>query len=429
MINRLNNTNSYYPGLYSHPNFKSKNLENPISEPKTQKTANQKALYTSVGVFAAAGSLLAALKNKKFAAGLSKFFKQYKNVLQETNFMNNVNLRQQAKDRFLNDFIQPLKNNPFKTNTFPSNGCIVHGPESRAKRDFFEWMVEELEKAGVKIIDPKPGKSPKHDDIYTAMHDLFYKDTTPAELRKKFQTEGGDFKALVVRNLDEIGQSQKYPNKKPLKYPEDSLLNDAPDTSDGVKRYGFMRLFSAKDIERLHPATVRSGRTDTEMIIMPYEDEAVEVWKNYIDYVKEHESPSYITRAIEMTKEVFSKKPAKEMEQILPSLEYQAPYQLLRLEEPMKKWRNWVQYMGDRKGVSKETKLNDFLIAVNNIASQKSTRESVQNREKVMNSKKFKAVSQLIKEKVLQLTPETKDSWDSIIRNVLHRGEQNLLRY
>lgn len=440
-INSLNtynvNQNKYFK---NYKNFKQSQAKTSTAHNFTMNKKEKNTYAAGAGVLAGLVSLAAAFKSRKFVKGFNKIFRPYKNMLMESSFFKGVDLREMHKKDFLEHFIDPIKkraegyihpNTGEKYNFFPSNGYLVYGPESKAKNDYFEWMIKELKKAGVEIIDPKPGASPKFDDVLESWCDLFYNNgMTPQKVREQFQKDG-KFKTFVVRDLDEIGQPVKNPKKTFYEFPDDIILNDGPDTNDSVEKFGLMLFYRAKDIHKLDVATIREGRVSNRVIPMPYENEPVEVWKNYLTAIKNGKASSYVTRVIEQTKEIFKKRGENDLKEITPYLEYQIPYEGLRIQEPLKKWQNWIEYMGNRTCVSNDRKISDFQRVISRIAASNETVSSKTALKNMEENPKFKAIIDMMHKKYVEMNKgvmnEEKEAyWNSLVSGSL-RGTLSTL--
>ena len=461
---QINSVKSY--GIYSNqncPNFKQNKQQNTALTSSSDLINKQKTAAAGGGLLLVAAAAVAAIKNRNFVKSFNKIFRPYKNIIQDTNYLKGVDLREYRQKRFMESFIEPLKKRAQgyvypktgeKYNGFPSNGYIVWGSESKAKNDFYEWTVDELQKAGVEIIDPKAGGIPKYDDVSAAWSKLFF-DTkngiTPDKVEKQFKKDG-KFKAFVVRNIDELGEPEKKSSasekmkkrfeelkgsseeiseifseknlkdsNKISKKHDETFLNDAPDTHNCAKRYGLILSYKAKDISKLDPGTVRVGRADMRVSIMPYADESIEVWKNHLNEVRNYSSPSVATRTIEQAKEIFAKRGEKEFNEIKPYLEYDPPYEGVTLKAPLKKWENWIEYMGSRKGVSDEMKFESIATQLGIIGGREGTGISQAACENLKANPKFKKILDMIyKQYVKLLNPENpKESWKLLVDSEL----------
>ena len=147
----------------------------------------------------------------------------------------------------------------------------------------------------------------------------------------------GKFKALVIRDIDEMGVSKKYTNDS-FEYAEE-FLNDRPDTNYAAKKFGLIKMFSAKSDEPLSPATIRTGRIGWRMTPMPYDNEPAEVWKNYLDYTKDHYGSEYITQVIKYAKKLFKKRGGQDLKELTPHFKFQLPYAAAEFKDPLKKWQ------------------------------------------------------------------------------------------
>ena len=100
------------------------------------------------------------------------------------------------------------------------------------------------------------------------------------------------------------------------------------------------------------------------MTPMPYDNEPVEVWKNYLDYTKDHYGSEYITQVIKYAKKLFKKRGAQDLKEITPHFEFRLPYAAVEFQDHLKKWQNWAEYMSTRKGVSDKRRMDDLKSAI-----------------------------------------------------------------
>ena len=384
---------------------------------KEQKTA----LAAGGGALAGIAGITAAFKNRKFVNAFNKIFRPYKNrFLYDHKALKIKDFRKYHKERFLEDFTKMIQERAAgKKDAYPSDGILVVGPDSKSKTDFFEWAVKEMENNGVEIIDPKPGASPKLDDVHDCWNKMFFDNgMTPDKVKEEFQ-KTGKFKALVIRDIDEMGVSKKYPANDPFVYPEE-FLNDAPDTNRGAKKFGLIKMFLAKSDEPLSPATIRTGRIGWRMLPMPYDNEPVEVWKNYLDYTKDHYGTEYITQVIKYAKKLFKKRGAQDLKEITPHFEFRLPYAAAEFKDPLKKWQNWAEYMSTRKGVSDTRRMDDLKNVVELLALHENTMSSPTKYKQIKESPKFKAITDMLFEKFSQIAKKYPEKYikqheDSIV--------------
>ncbi len=405
------NLSSYQKNKFNK-NFKKSPLqgnEHSVSMNKTQKTAAAVG-----GGLAALLSIGAALKGRRFmvvqsriehlAIRLNRIFRPDKNMyLPKTNGIKTDNIRQWEERVFSEYFIRPLQERLAGKKEFcPRDGILVVGPDSKAKTDFFERAVKEMEKNGVEIIDPKPGSNPHFDDVFDTWNKMFYKNgMTPDKAREEFR-KNEKFKAFVVRNIDEMGESKKYPKGNPLQY-EEEFLNDSPDTNYAASKFGLIKIFSAKSTRGLSPATIRTGRISWRMTPMPYDNEPVEVWKNYLDYVKDTNREEYVLKAIKHAKKLFASRGKEELKEIAPHLEFQRSYKNPDFKDSLKKWKDWTEYTSERKGVSDARRSIDLQYVLDDLAHYEGTSTSKEKRKQLKESPKFKAIVDMLYEKFLKI--------------------------
>lgn len=431
----ITNTNSVNYGIYKNKvnkNFKQTAPET-VSErtPGFTLTKKQKtALAAGGGAIAGIGGIAAAFKNRNFVKAFNKIFRPYKLTIMETGALKGRDIRELNKKNFLEDFIISLQkraqdstqSSNQKYARLPHNGYVVWG-ESRAKKDFFEWTVNQLEENGVQIIDPKPGASPKFTDVANTWDNFFFRDekgarTTEQKVADRFKKDG-KFNAFVVRDLDKIGN----PPKRKYEYPEAHILNDSPNTDSCAEKFGLILAYSADDIGKLEAGTIRAGRAGDHYHIIPYEDEPLDVWIKYIDDAKNVSNPSFITRLLEYTKEVFSKRSKSDMDAMLPHLEYTPSVQCLRYSDPVKKWKNWIEYTAARKGVSADKRCFEMLRALNNISSAKSAYKTPDGVEKLKAEPKMQKIMSMMKKHFLELLkdrPNREQIWEAYSNDYLN---------
>lgn len=430
-INNLsgNNINPNYQYL----NFKQNNIAN-------KQTKSDGYTRTKIGATAAAGSgmLLAAFsmisgyKKRMYIKKLNKIFRPYKNLLMQEPKRKVKDLRQYIKDIIQEDIIEQIKNKITPRVTprgitlpsRPANGCVLYGPESRAKEDTFKWMVEELKNVGVEILEPKPGGKPKYDDISKLWYNMWFVQSSPTKAAKQYQKDG-KFKALVIDGIDEIGQPAWIEKKgcKPFEYP-DNILNDSPDTNDSVKEYGLFLIYKAKSLDKLCPGTVRTGRTDIRAFCMPYADEPLELWKEFLHNAR-NGNHQHMTSIIKQAKKELSKRGKEVMNEMKPYFVYDRPYEGISYDAPLKKWKNWIEYTGNRRYITPGSRIQDFRREIGVIVYEKSiahTRSSIDNLRK---EEKFQSILKMMTDKIKEFAPEDK-TWEAIYTTTLN-GSYNTI--
>ncbi len=412
-INSLKTTN-LYPAqnnrlknrFYHNSSFK----QTPIQQERTHTsyisniTKEQKTAFAAGGgALASIAGITAAFKNRKFVNAFNKIFRPYKNMFLYGNKTFKIkDFRKYHKKHFLEAFTKMIKERAAgRKDAYPDDGILVVGPDSKNKTDFFEWAVKEMENNGFEIIDPKPGASPKLDDVHDCWNKMFFDNgMTPDKAKEEFQ-KTGKFKALVIRDIDEMGVSKKFTHNS-LEYAEE-FLNDHPDTNYAAKKFGLIKMFLAKSDEPLSPATIRTGRIGWKMTPMPYDNEPVEVWKNYLDYTKDHYGSEYITQIIKYAKKLFKKRGGQDLKEITPHFEFRLSYAAAEFKDPLKNWQNWAEYMSTRKGVSDKRRMDDLKSIIETLALHENTMSSTTKYKQIKESPKFKAITDMLFEKFSQI--------------------------
>ena len=307
-----------------------------------------------------------------------------------------------ARRSFLQKFVEGVKK-PFveskdgtKKLTPMPNGLMLTGPDSKAKEDRFNWMLDELKKAGAEIIDPGDGKKAKFDKVSEAWHRMWNSNDDVA-----FQ-KNGKYRVFVVRGVDELGQPKGYPEGY-LKFPEGSILKDTPDSNESRAKHGIMLFYTCKDPSRLDPAVIRPGRIDVRNSVMPYQEESLDIWKAYLDDMKWEKSPASVVKKIGEAKEILSKKGDNVLREMNSHLQYTVPYVTPKAGDSLEKWNEYVLLTSqnvDRK------KCNSYLLdAVSNAHGE--LNNTVENKEK------FKKIVKMTED--IQ-RPEDLDFWKSSLR-------------
>ena len=184
----------------------------------------------------------------------------------------------------------------------------------------------------------------------------------------------------------------------------------------GLKKKQFARLI------KLDPGTLRTGRVEFKYLPMPYENEPLEIWKNYLECLRNSSgNTERIVNRLEKTKEIFQKRGEKDFKEISPYLEYDLPYEGITFDAPLKKWKNWIEYMGSRKGISVEAKLDDFYFALDNIATKKCTVSSPAQYQKITQNPKFQKISDMMKEQYFKFSdnPNKEKVWDLFVEKTM----------
>ena len=303
-----------------------------------KKTAIVATLGTIATVAGAIGlNLISGIKKKKLVVPPS----QPELKLWPVRHYNGEDVSKIIKDYFHKFFIAPISDtgqvwHPYsgkieKVN--PLNGTLVYGPDSRAKTDIFNWMLDELKNAGVNIIDPGDGKKIKYDEHMKKWFEFWSK--KPEEQYKK----DGRYYAYVVRGIDQIGQPK---NRPPVVFPEGAIFKDAPDLQDSCRKFGVMLFYECKNIGKLDPAVIRDGRIACQHLPEPYLDEGVDIWKEYINQLKMTFLPHDAVFYLERTRELLAKKNPDMFKQLEPDLKYTIPYEIPDVDAPLKIWKEYI---------------------------------------------------------------------------------------
>ena len=258
------------------------------------------------------------------------------------------------KGNFLRDFIEPLKNgDPFM------NGFMTVGPESQAKKDFFNWAIGELEKAGVKVYDTTDPATGKTTVLRTEL--TFDEAGIDKFSRMEEFAQNKDYRLVVIRNLDDLGLDEDGDKLG------DTLLKG--DTAKSAKRYGIMLAYNAEDDSGYEIAT-RIERIDRKCCIRPYEDESLDIWKQYLDLVQYRVAPHWAQKGIEEAQEIFSKKSPEIFEEMKPYLHYHPPYEIPKvngaIDSNLKHWDEYFRVTKEnidpRRAVSEYREIIDKLV-------------------------------------------------------------------
>lgn len=406
MISLMNNyTISHQPKFTSRQNYHNARLSRPIAEESQHMSTGAK-----IGTISGAGiaGILCLANRKKlgaivtnFAASASgKISKVFgSDVLKpvDVSEYRRVNLKERAKEIFLNHFINPItKPNIIETNTAggvkvtqrftPANGYLVYGPDSKAKEEHFNWVLKELEEAGVEVIDAGKGKSGQEAqmDVYKAWWNM-WKNTSDEKFLQK-----GKYKAFVVRNLDE--------------FPDTGFLKDSPDSNDCCKKHGIMLIYSCKNPGNIDPPVIRHGRVDAECLPEPNADEPLEIWKKYLEFAI-HTSASLAHRSVESAKELLSQNGAGTLAEMKNYLQYSIPYKYPRVHDSLDKWQQYVTETS--KNVHTSCMFNELATSLHTIIGE--------CRGNTQNMQKFHKIVKMTEE----VMPKDKlDEWKLIVEKI-----------
>lgn len=310
------------------------------------------ALAIGGGVGVTAGTVYSIVNRKAVMKGLKNIAKKIDNFINpnkvrqmDVSGVIGKDLDKQFKQNFIKEFVNTIKQ-PFteirtdkgmkKTNKlkYVPNGLMLTGPDSKAKEDCFEWMIDEMRKAGAEIIDPGKGKKAKFDDIHKEWWSM-WNNNNDEQFKKT-----GKYRVFVVRGLDEIGQPS-WRKEQPLKFPEASILKDSPDSNESATRHGIMLFYTCKDTSKVDPAVIRKGRIDTYTSIQPYSDEPLDIWKEYLVDTK-WGNPPVIVNKIESAKKVLNSRGDDVMKEMEPYFRYSVPYIAPKADAPLKTWQEYV---------------------------------------------------------------------------------------
>ena len=332
-----------------------------------------------------------------------KIFKD-RNFLRETDGLEGVDLEKDFNKMFMEDFVDRIKH-PFRKyrmqdgtieerlENFPPNGYMLTGPDSKSKEERFNWMLNEMEKAGATIIDPGKGKKAKFDTVGDAWWDM-WNNHSDEEFKKT-----GKFKVFVVRGVDELGQPKGYPEGH-LKYPDGALLKDSPDTDSCIHKHGIMLFYTCRSAGRLDPATIRTGRIDVKFSPQPKDDEPIEIWKEYLEDLKRY-MPPVVVNKLEAAKQVLSKRGEKVMKEMEPHFEYMVPYESPKVTDSLNKWQDYVNKQSENPNMSKSNEYfrNDI--------------KKLQGNLYPLDPDKFNKILKMMED---VQTPEYKDTWKFIVK-------------
>jgi len=374
MLINNNHGSQYNKNIQFKQNSKFNN--SPISK------AQMKTKVAEVGIGVAGGTILAVSLFSPLKALAKNIMQKISggkllNKLVKTEIKDKRSSEEITRSFFIQKFVEGVKK-PFMTSktgdkklTPIPNGLMLTGPDSKAKEDRFNWMLEELKKAGAEIIDPGEGKKAKFDKVSEAWHKM-WKSNDDAAFQKN-----GKYRVFVVRGVDELGQPKGYPEGY-LKFPEGSILKDTPDSNESRAKHGIMLFYTCKNPSRLDPAVIRPGRIDVQHSVMPYQEESLDIWKAYLDDMKWEKSPASVVKKLGEAKEILSKKGDNVLREMNPHLQYTVPYVPPKAGDSLEKWNEYVFLTSqnvDRK------KCNSYLLdAVSNAHGE--LNNTAENKEK-----------------------------------------------
>jgi len=358
-ISTINNANTY-TGTGKQNDINKPYTSN-VSFHSSRKLSNAEKAGAGLGI---AGLAVSIFKRKSISKGLKTLGKKLDKLINpnkvrqmDVSGAENIDADKNFKKRFLNDIVEIVRN-PFTKNIAPnepkklqyiSNGVMLNGPDSKAKEDTFNWMLNKMKEAGAEIIDPGKGKKAKFDDVSNEWWKMW--DSNNDENFKKT----GKYRVFVVRGLDEIGQPSTY--KEPVPFPEGLILKDSPDSNQSAMRHGILLFYTCKDASKVDPAVIRKGRIDMINTPQPYADEPLSIWKDYLEDAK-CSYPQTAVSKLYSAKRVLSAKGEDVMAEMKPYFDYSVPYITPKSSAPLKTWQEYINK--ESKNVDR-SKCNTYL--------------------------------------------------------------------
>ncbi len=222
---------------------------------------------------------------------------------------------------FAEDFVEPLQ----KGET-PQNGFLVFGPDSKGKKQFFDWAISQLKNQGVEVIDTadaRLGHSTK--ESIGAIYDLV--DSKSAEQFKK----DGKYKLFVVRGMEKIEDAYK------------STYNDLRgSTCNSAQNNGLILAYDCLDDINFYSAVTRGQRIDQHFAPQPLPSEDLGIWKNFLEFVKIKLKPQWAAKNVEEAKEIFTKQGPDVLKQMQPHLEYKVPFEVPNFKASLYHWKEYI---------------------------------------------------------------------------------------
>ena len=227
----------------------------------------------------------------------------------------------EAMKKFFNDeFLNPLKKGEV-----PKNGFLAEGPASEGKKQFFDWCIEQMRKAGVEIIDstdPKLGHSTKRS--ITKIFNFINEDA-----EKQFKKDG-KYKLFVIKGMEKIGNPEKTTK----------ILKDLP--HDCAANNGLILAYECLDSSNFYYSVTRPGRIDRMFMPSPLETESLSKWKEFLEFIKPTLLPKWAAKRTDEAREMFTKQGAEVLEEMKPYLKYNAPFKMPDLGVALDGWREYI---------------------------------------------------------------------------------------
>ena len=267
-------------------------------------------------------------------------------------------LRTDAKttdEYFKQDFIQKFVE-PIKKGETPKNGFLVEGPDSEGKKEFFDWGIEQLRKAGVEIIDSTDetlGHSTE--DSLGKLVDILQ----PAQQGEFKNTN--KYKLFVLRGMEKISPKNNHLNIS-------ATLRGR--TAKSAENYGVMLAYDCVDSKNFMDAVTRMERIDEHYIPKPKADESMDIWRAYLQTVQDKSKPIFASKTIQESKELLkSKKGQKAVDELGRLLEYNPPYVIPKSTEKMKVWEEY--FNASKEKLTDRQLLNEYTKVITGITNEK----------------------------------------------------------
>ncbi len=240
------------------------------------------------------------------------------------------------KKQLIENFIEPIKKGEV-----PENGFLVQGPDSIGKKQFFEWAIEQMRKAGVEVIDttdPVLGHSTKRlvaEGLDKGFSEVYTTETPPK------------YKLVVVRGMEKIGNLKSTTN----------TLKDL--THDCAKNNGVILAYDCLDKNNFYHSVTRPGRIDRYFIPAPLETESLDIWKQFLELVKHRKDPIWATKYVQEAREIFERQGSGVLEEMKPHLTYNPPFKIPA--NPATSLDSWKQYIEETtKILTPRQRCNEF---------------------------------------------------------------------
>ncbi len=248
---------------------------------------NNKKLIIGVSILGAA-----AIGAVVFRRNITSLIKPTKSSVET---VNSEIMQPSLTQEMINNAKDFLIKNVKETGEAAANGICFYGPDSLGKEKAISSFLGDLKNAGYKVEYAPRIKDTPIEEIAGSIDKLI------GQAEERFKTTNTRT-AIVVRDLDKIAFDRCKENGASTR-----VVSALLKTQECRKR-GFAWISEAFDVSNLDIAVARTGRMEHKIPIMPFADEPVSLWKQYIALIEKFKDGTKKDTLLRTAKEIISKK-------------------------------------------------------------------------------------------------------------------------